>query len=173
MKYLPRAVVFLASVAVALPLWAGQRAVPATVMSTATQNVARAAAGRSLAMIQGTALYADRSPIPYAKLQLRNLDSQRIEQVTSANYTGDFSFLAHPGIPYIVELVDDAGRVLTTGAIVAADAGQTAGALVILPARAMTLAGLFRNTAGALVAAAAGTGITAVTTTGVPQSPEQ
>jgi hypothetical protein len=37
----------------------------------------------------------------------------------------------------------------------------------------MTLAGLFRNTAGALIAAAAGTGITAVTTTGVPQSPEE
>jgi hypothetical protein len=175
MKPLSCGVVFLAGLAVALPVRAGQQAIRSTVMSDAPRNVARsaAAAGRSLSMIQGTAIYADHAPIPYAALRLRNLVTARIEQVTTANYAGDFSFLADPGTPYVVELVDNTGRLLATGGMVSAQAGQTAGALVMLPGRVTTLAGLFGNAAGAIISAAASTGITAVTSTTPPESPEQ
>ena len=92
---------------------------------------------------------------------------------TTADYAGDFSFLADPGSPYIVEIVDQAGRVLAAGNVVAAQASQTAGALVVLPTRVGALAGLFGNAAAAVVSAAAATGITAVAATTPPQSPEQ
>ncbi len=173
MNRLPGVAALAASLALTLPAWAGQTVTPSKPMSASARSLVRGAAGRSLSMIQGQAVYTDRSPIAFANLRLRNTETGRIEQMTTANYTGDFSFLADPGAPYIIELVDEAGRVLATGSIIVANAGQTAGALVMLPTRIPTLAGLFGNTAGAIISSAASTGITAVTATSPNQSPEE
>ena len=126
-----------------------------------------------MSVIQGTALSANRGPLPNARVQLRNIGSGRVEDITTTNHIGEFSFIADPDNAYIVELADDATRVLAASEMVAARAGETVGVLVVLPARIPAVAGLFRSTAAAIVSAAAGTGITAVTTTSPPASPER
>jgi hypothetical protein len=186
MKRLSCAAVLLATFTGTLPVWAGQQGLRPRVTPTVARNsfarnsamgtanpAVSTAAGPAVSMIQGSAQYADRTPIPYARLRLRNLVTGQIEQTTTADYAGEFSFLISPQPSYVVELVDEAGRVLSTGGVVSAQAGQTAGALVMLPARAMTLAGYFGNTAGAIMSAAASAGITAVTATNPPQTPEK
>jgi hypothetical protein len=123
-------------------------------------------------VIEGVAVYPDRAPVPYATVRLRNLTTGEIEQVTTANYNGEFSFFAEPNVSYVAEIVDDAGRVLATGAIAAGQAGRTAALMIVLP-RTSSIAALFGNVAGAIVSAAAGIGITAVTATEPPESPEK
>jgi hypothetical protein len=163
------AVLALACLVAAQPAWAGRQAAA----SAALSNAAAGHAGGAVSVIQGTAVYSDRSPVPYARVRLRNLANGQVEQMATADYAGDFSFLANPGTSYIVEVVDDAGRVLAAGNMLAAEVGQTAGTLVVLPTRVAALAGLFGNTAAAVVSAAAATGVTAVAATTPPQSPEQ
>lgn len=173
MRHFPRAAVVLTALAIAFPLWAGQQQIQSAVKSTVTRNLVRGGVGRSLSIIHGSAVRSDRSPLPNARVQLRNLSSGRIEDITMTNHVGEFSFVADPGSSYVVELADDAGRILAAGGILTAQGGETLGALVMLPTRLPTLAGLFGNSAGAIVSAAAGTGITAVTSTSPPASPEQ
>lgn len=173
MKSLARAATVLAAVIIAFPVSAGQQSVASRVGTLATRNMARTAAGRSISLVHGTAVNVFGAPLPNVRLQLRNLDTGRIADITTANYAGEFSFIADAGIPYVVELTDQAGAVLAAANIVAAQAGETIGALVILPARIPTIAGIFGNTAGSVMSAAASAGISAVTTTLPPGSPEQ
>ncbi len=75
---------------------------------------------------------------------------------------GEFTFVARPEIPYVVEVTDAAGRVIAIGDVVIAQAGDVAAALVSIPSRLPALAGVFSETAGSVVSAAASTGVTVV-----------
>ena len=154
------------------PLGAGQR-VPTTVSPTVRRSLGNAAADDNAAVIAGQVLNSDRTPLAFARVRLRNLDSGAIIEKTSADHLGEFSFLVVSRGNYVAELFDDTDRVIAAGEALTVEAGQTVGTLILLLVRLPSFAGLFGNSAAAIVSAAAGAGITAVTTTGQPLSPEQ
>jgi hypothetical protein len=128
-------------------------------------QIASTVAGRATpgaqSMIHGTAVDINGKPLVNAFVRLRNLQTNRVEQVSTANQRGEFSFVAQPGIPYVVEIADDAGQIIAVGDVVVVQAGEVAGAVVALPMRRPP-AGVFGETAGSVVSAAAGTGLTAL-----------
>ena len=130
-------------------------------------------------MIHGTAVDASGNPLPSAPVRLRNLQTNQVERVSSANRSGEFTFVAQPEIPYVVEIVDRAGKIIAVGDVVVAQAGEVAGTIVAIPTRLPALAGVFGPTAGAVISAAAGLGLTALEATASPEpllppaSPEQ
>ena len=79
----------------------------------AARQTANAAAQRAAkdirSLINGVAIDGDQTPLPNATVRLRNLDTNEIEQVVTANELGEFSFIARPDVPYIVEIADQAG----------------------------------------------------------------
>lgn len=129
--------------------------------------------GTNACFIQGTALNADGTPLPRATVHLRNLETTRIEQLSVTNLAGEFTFSARPSIPYLVELADTFGRVIAVGDLLTMQAGEVASAVVTLPGRLPAVAGLFGDTAGSVMSAAAGTGVTAVEATQPPDSPRR
>jgi hypothetical protein len=125
-------------------------------------------------VISGTAVDANTSPLPNVTVRLRNLETNLVEQVSKANSIGEFTFVAQPNIPYIVEITDQLGNILAVGDIVTAQVGDVAGAVVALPTRIPALAGVFKETMGSVVSAATGTGLTVVDAAVVPVlSPEK
>lgn len=123
-----------------------------------------AAAGRAAqsaqSVIHGTAIDSNSSPLPNASVRLRNLHTNQVEQTSTANQVGEFSFAAQPEIPYVVEITDQAGHIIAVGDVVVAQAGAVAGTLVAVPTRLPALAGGFSQTAGSVLSAATSTGIT-------------
>lgn len=149
--------VALAGVVLSTTIVSAQQAVrPAAAVhgTRATRNIQ--------SLINGVATDGDRLPLKHASLRLRNLDENVIEQTTTTNEVGEFSFVVRPGIPYVVEIADRAGRVVAVGDIVLANVGEVAGAVVSLPSRTLALAGVFGDTASSVISAATGIGLTVV-----------
>lgn len=145
---------------------AQQAARPETTAIKATRQTATAAAQKSArdikSLINGVAVDSTQTPIPNATVRLRNLEANEIEQKATANQLGEFSFVAQPNVPYVVEIVDRAGRIVAVGDVIVANAGEVAGAVVALPSRLPALAGVFADTASSVISAATGTGLTVV-----------
>lgn len=155
------------------PLRAGQQRIPSLGGGTARRAAGNAAGGGNTSLITGQVLNADRAPFAFARVHLRNLDSGAVMDQTSADHVGEFSFMVPGRGMYIAELYDETGSVLAAGQAVTVEAGQTVGTVIFLPTKIPTLAGLFGNSAASVMSAAAGAGITAVSSTGEPLSPEQ
>lgn len=113
-------------------------------------------------MINGVAVDVNKTPLPNASVRLRNLQANAIEQVTTANQLGEFSFAVLPDVPYVVELADQTGRIVAVGDVVITSAGEVAGAVVSIPSRLPALAGVFGETAASVLSAATGMGLTVV-----------
>ena len=163
-------IITLAVVAAGIPepLRAGQQSVPGSTLHGGLS------AGRTTAsVIAGQATDANGGPLAFAHVRLRDLDSGAVVSQTNADHIGEFTFLVGSRGNYMAELFDDRGDVLAVGDPLIVEAGQTVGTLIILPSRIPSLAALFGNSAAAIVSAAAGAGITAVSATGAPLSPEQ
>ncbi len=124
------------------------------------------------ALINGTAVDNNAVPLANATVRLRNLAANEIEQTMTANYLGQFTFVARPEIPYVVEVADRVGRILAVGDIITAQAGDVAGAIVSIPSRIPAVAGVFGDTASSVLSAATGTGITVIEPD-PPLSPEK
>lgn len=125
-------------------------------------------------LISGKAVDENMRPLPDVSLRLRNLETNQIEQVTRANSIGEFTFVAQPQIPYVVEIADQAGAVVAVGDIITAQAGDVAGAIVALPSRLPVLGGVFGETTGSVMSAATSTGLTVVEVSVAPLvSPER
>jgi len=135
------------------------------------------AAGEKIApgkcLIRGTAINAAEVPLPAQSVRLRNLNTSAIEQVTTTDQAGVFSFIAPPEIPYVVEIVDQPGRVVAIGDVVIGRAGEVSGGFVIVPAAIPAYSNAFKSTAGAVLAALGGTGLTALAPEAPPVSPER
>jgi hypothetical protein len=116
---------------------------------------------------------ANELPLPDQMVRLRNLDTSTIEQVATTDRLGAFSFIAAPETPYVVEIVDQPGRVVAVGQVVIARAGEVAGGAVIVPAAIPAYTNLFKSSMGAVLAALGGTGLTALAPDGPPLSPEK
>ena len=80
--------------------------------------------------------------------------------------------MAQPDVPYVVEIADQAGRIVAVGDVIVANAGEVAGAMVTLPSRLPALAGVFGDTASSVMSAATGTGLTVVDPT-LPKAQSQ
>lgn len=126
-------------------------------------------------VITGLALATDSNrPLPSVLVHLRNLDSKQIEQRAVTNDFGEFIFVVKPKIPYVVEIADRTGRIYSASEVITPELGEVAGAVVRLPGQIQAMAGMFKDTAATVMAAASGTGFTAVDSTKAPPvSPEK
>jgi hypothetical protein len=132
--------------------------------------VATVAHSARLTSIMGAAWNADNSPIPDAKLRLRNAITGRIEATTIADAAGQFTFSNIEGGTYVVELVNDSGKVLTVGHAFMVAPGETLVTFVRLGARVPWFAGFFENAAAAATSSAASLGVTALAPVAPPVS---
>ena len=73
-----------------------------------------AVAGRATSIL-GAAWNADNTPIPAAKIRLRNVLTGRIEATSVANDLGQFTFDGMESGSYVIELVSDSGKILAIG----------------------------------------------------------
>ena len=133
----------------------------------ATRAVAKPSART---MINGTVVDVDGNTVPNAAVQLHNLQSNKVEQSMTANRTGEFTFVAEPDLPYVVEVVDQTGRIIAVGEVTIPQSGEVVAAIVKIPARLPVIAGIFGETAGSLISAATGMGVTAIQSS-IPEPP--
>ena len=130
--------------------------------------------GSTNAVVAGQTLDAFGAPLPFVPVRIRNLDTGVVIDQSTSNHLAEFSFLVPGEATFIVEAIEKkTSRVLAVGPAVSVKAGEAVGVIVQLPAKRQTLAGFFGNTAAAILSAAAAAGITAVTSTGNPVTPEQ
>jgi hypothetical protein len=131
-----------------------------------TRQPASAAAQRATreikSLINGVAVNGDQTPVPHATVRLRNLAVNAIDQIVTANAAGEFTFVAQPGVAYVVELADQSGRTIAVGDVIVASAGEVAGTKVALPSGSPALAGVYGSTVSSVVSAAIGTGLQVV-----------
>ena len=127
---------------------------------------------KGTALINGTAIDNNSVPLPNATVRLRNLAANEIEQTSTANYLGQFSFIAQPEVPYVLEVADRVGNILAVGDIITAQAGDVAGAVIAIPSRVPAIAGLFGETASSVVSASTNAGISVLDPL-PPLSPEK
>ena len=144
---------------VLMSAWAIAPSAAAFPAGTATTLRMEAAGSAS---IMGTAWKADNTPIPQAKVRLRDAGSGKPLAAAIANDAGQFTFGdIEPG-SYIVELISDNGKVLAVGHTLAVGAGETIVTFVRLGTKVPWFEGFFVNAAASVAAAAASMGVTAV-----------
>jgi hypothetical protein len=112
--------------------------------------------------IAGTAWKSDNTPIPNARLRLRNVRTGKLEAATVADQSGRFTFTGVEAGSYVVELVSDAGKVLSVGRTFVIAPGESVATLVRLGGKVPWFQGFFGNAATSLSTAAAGLGVTAI-----------
>lgn len=126
------------------------------------------------ALISGRAVDAGEVPLPNVTVRLRNLQTNQVEHTTTVSSIGEFTFVARPEIPYVVEIADAAGRVVAVSDVIVAQPGDVAGAVVAAPTKLPAGTGMFTDTAGSILSAASGLGVTAFETAILPfLSPEK
>jgi hypothetical protein len=118
--------------------------------------------GTRLTTILGAAWHADNTPIPGARLRLRNLHSGRLIAHTVANDSGRFVFDSIEGGSYVIELVSESGKVLATGQSFAVAPGETIATFVRLASRGSWFTEFLSNAAAAAITTASSLGVTAV-----------
>jgi len=151
----------------------GLRASAQAVPTPATTPVAAAhAVDAHNGLVAGSAWNADNSGIPGARLRLRNVSTGKIAASTIADQLGQFRFETAPG-SYLIELVDDAGKLLAVGQVFSIGAGESVATFVRLENRVPWVAGFFTNAAAAAITAAAAQGVTALAPVARPASRKQ
>jgi hypothetical protein len=131
----------------------------------AAATLARAATATNEAgttVVAGIAWRSDNTPIPNARLQLRNVKTGKLEGATIADDIGRFRFTGVETGSYVVELVSDGGKILSVGQTFTIAPGDSVSTFVRLASKAPWFQGFFGNAASALSTAAAGLGVTAI-----------
>jgi hypothetical protein len=105
-------------------------------------------------LIQGTAVDGQERPLANATVHLRNLQLNKVEQVAIANQRGEFSFIAVPEVPYVVEVVNKAGQIVAVSDVIAARSGEVAAAVVTIPKAAQAVGGVLGQAVGSLTSVA-------------------
>ncbi len=135
--------------------------------------VSAARAADPSASILGTAWKADNSPLASARVRLRNVVTGKLESAALADDHGQFRFDRTATGTYIVELVDESGKVLAVGHMFSVANGETVATFVRLSTHVPWYEGFFANAAAAAIATAASEGITALAPVGRPVSRKQ
>jgi hypothetical protein len=112
--------------------------------------------------VLGAAWKVDNTPIPGARLQLRNVVSGKVEASTVADQAGQFTFSHLEGGTYVVELLGENGHVVTVGHAFVIAPGETVATFVRLGTKVPWFSGFFNNAASAVASTAASEGITAM-----------
>ena len=112
--------------------------------------------------ILGVAWNVDNTPIPGARLQLRNLISGKVDASAIANSSGQFTFTQIEGGRYVVELLGANGRISTVGHAFVIAPGETVATFVRMGTKVPWFSGFFGNAATAVASSAASQGITAI-----------
>jgi hypothetical protein len=112
--------------------------------------------------ILGVVWNVDNTPIPGARVQLRNLVSGKIDASTVANNVGQFTFTQIEGGRYVIEMVGVNGKIATIGQSLVIAPGQTVATFVRMGTKVPWFTGFFGNAATAVTSSAASQGITAI-----------
>jgi hypothetical protein len=139
-------------------------------LSASEAKRARTAAPAVGTTILGAAWKADNTPIPHARLRLRNVTTGRAEAIATANASGQFTFSNMEPGSYVIELVNDDGKVLALGQVFSLGPGETVATFVRLSARNSLFGGFFTNAAASAVTAASSLGVTSLGSDGQPVS---
>jgi hypothetical protein len=129
---------------------------------TAARPGASAAVAKGSTSILGVVWNVDNTPIPGARVQLRNLVSGKVDATATANNTGQFSFNQIEGGRYVVELVGMNGRVVTVGHAFVIAPGESVATFVRMGTKVPWFSGFFGNAASTVASTAASQGITAL-----------
>jgi hypothetical protein len=122
---------------------------------------ASAGSGGATSVI-GSAWKVDNTPIPGARVQLRNLVTGKVEGIAVADQAGQFTFSRIEGGTYAVELLGENGKIVTVGHAFVIAPGETVATFVRLGTRVPWFSGFFSNAASAVASTAASQGITAI-----------
>lgn len=122
---------------------------------------ATAGSGGTTSVI-GAAWKVDNTPIPGARVQLRNLVSGKVAAAAVADHLGQFTFSPLEGGTYVVELLGENGKIVTVGHAFVIAPGETVATFVRLGTKVPWFNGFFSNAASAVAASAASQGITAL-----------
>jgi hypothetical protein len=140
---------------------------------TSTASGAGATLGARATTILGSAWTANNAPIAQARLRLRNVVSGRIEATTIANDGGLFAFENVESGSYLVELVNEAGKIQVVGHVFTIAQGETVATFVRLGTKVPWFVGFFNNSVMAVSASAAAGGIAAIAPVARPVSANQ
>src|SRR3990170_3745471 len=138
-----RVVLYAAAVTVLLCTAAGSAAPPRPVKA----GIGPAAPSSTAGTILGTVWDAQSRPIPDAQVRLRNLTTGKVEATARASQSGQFTFQNVEGGNYVLELLNDEGRVLAVGQTFSVAPGETVATFVRLGARLPWFSGFFNNAA--------------------------
>ena len=137
-------------------------AVPPNAHSLPPAKTARSAASKGATSILGVVWNVDNTPIPGARVQLRNLVSGKVDASAVANQTGQFTFSQIEGGRYVVELIGQNGKIVTVGHPFVIAPGESVATFVRMGTKVPWFTGFFNNAATAVTSSAASQGITAI-----------
>lgn len=143
----------------------GVRTTPGTarpIGATSVTGVSGVSTMTRATSILGAAWTADNSPIKQARLRLRNVISGRVEATTIANDAGQFTFENVEGGSYLVELVNEGGKIIVVGHVFTIAPGETVATFVRTGVKVPWFDGFFNNAVSAVSSSAASGGITAI-----------
>ena len=148
----------------ALASGAGQQ-VPAsgTTLARLGERVRVVATTTRAISVMGFAWSATNDPLPNVDVQLRNLLTGTVEARSRTSDAGEFLFTDLEGGTYVVELINDSGRVVALGAPFTVAPGETVATFVRLALPAPWFTTVMSNSAVAAVSTAAGIGVVGVT----------
>lgn len=127
--------------------------------------------GLAAGSVSGYIWNAANSPVAKMVVVLRNVGTGQVGGTMTSDENGHVGFHVKHAGTYVLEVVEGRGSVIATGQTFGIEPGESVVTFVRLPARSPWYAGLFNNAGVVAVATAAGIGVTAVGTTGQPQSP--
>jgi hypothetical protein len=149
------------AVAVACVVMAPLGAAGPGAVRTPARAGATAGSGGATSVL-GVAWRVDNTPIPGARVQLRNLVSGKVDSTAFTDNVGQFTFSRLEGGTYAVELLGENGKVVTVGQAFVIGQGETVATFVRLGTKVPWYTGFFNNAAAAVAASAASQGITAI-----------
>ena len=160
----------------ALSLTVGAIGVPAGPLRGAASSSASTTGG-----VEGIAKDAQQQNLPSVRVQVRNANGQLVATGTT-NSTGSFAFTGMPPGTYTIELLDVAGNIVGTSAVVTVTSGAiatvtvtaaAAGAIAAAKGGGLGLFGLGTIGTVAVLGAAAGVTIIAIMVTKDDASPSR
>lgn len=140
---------------------------------TAALQRARSAESEPHGSIAGAAWNADNTGLSGARLRLRHIGTGKITGAATADESGRFRFDNVAEGTYVIELVDESGKVLAVGHVFTIAKGQTVATFVRLGTRVPWFSGFFSNAAATAISSAASQGITALAPVARPVSRKQ
>jgi hypothetical protein len=100
-------------------------------------------AGGTINAVMGRARTSLNTPIPYARVLLRNIRTGAIEARATANEEGRYTFIDVDASAYVVELIGSDGSVIAASEMVALAAGDVRETTVRVSANALATAAAF------------------------------